>query len=75
MASRMDGHLLMSGPHIDKKSKAPMSVLRRPIGLTGPAIILIAAVIAVGPLFLRGPSCSSDFTFHFVSWIDAERSI
>ncbi|HVU47076.1 MAG TPA: hypothetical protein VHD85_13180 [Terracidiphilus sp.] len=52
-----------------------MRFLPRPTSLTGPAIILIAAVIAVGPLFLRGPSCSADFTFHFVSWIDARHSI
>jgi len=49
--------------------------LPRPANLAGPAIILLAAVIAAGPLFLRGPSCSNDFTFHFVSWIDAEHSM
>jgi len=47
----------------------------RSIGLAGPAIILIAAVLAVGPLLLRGPSCSSDYTFHLVSWIDARQSM
>lgn len=52
-----------------------MSSLPRPIGLTGPAIILVAAVIAVGPLFFRGPSCSNDLTFHFVTWIDAGHSM
>lgn len=52
-----------------------MRFLPRLTGLTGPAIILIAAVIAVGPLFLRGPSCSADFGFHFVTWIDAEHSL
>jgi hypothetical protein len=44
-------------------------------GWAGPAIILIAAVVAVVPLLLRGPSCSSDFAFHYISWIDAERSM
>jgi hypothetical protein len=43
--------------------------------LTGPVIILIAAVIAVGPLLLRGPSCVGNFGFHLVSWIDAEHSM
>jgi len=41
----------------------------------GPVIILLAAIVAVGPLFSRGPSCMSDFDFHFISWIDAERSM
>ena len=36
---------------------------------------MLAAVVAVGPLFLRGPSCRSDFDFHLVSWMDAERSM
>jgi hypothetical protein len=44
-------------------------------GLTGPAIILMAAVIAVGPLIWRGPSCGADSGFHLVSWIDAQHSI
>lgn len=65
----------MRSPEEEKESKVRVSFLPRPIGLTGPAIILIAAVIAVAPLLLRGPSCSSDFTFHFVSWIDAEHSM
>ncbi len=41
----------------------------------GPAIILLAAVIAAGPLFWRGPSCGADSGFHLVSWIDAQQSI
>lgn len=44
-------------------------------GLTGPAIILASAVIAVGPLLWLGPACGSDFGFHFISWIDAEHSL
>jgi len=51
------------------------SFLSRLNALTGPAIILAAAVIAVGPLLWRGPSCGSDFGFHFISWIDAAHSI
>jgi hypothetical protein len=49
--------------------------LSRPKSWTGPAIILAAAAIAVGPLFWRGPSCGGDFGFHFASWIDAEHSM
>ena len=56
-----------------KESKAPKRF--SPRSLVGPAIIVIAALIAVGPLFLRGPSCSADFTFHFVTWIDARQSM
>jgi hypothetical protein len=35
----------------------------------------LAAVIAVSPLLVRGPSCNGDFGFHFISWIDAEHSM
>jgi hypothetical protein len=39
--------------------------------LTGHAVILLAAVVAVAPLLLRGPSCGHDFDFHLGSWLDA----
>ena len=39
--------------------------------LAGPAVILVAAITAVGPLIVRGPSCGGDFFFHFYSWHDA----
>lgn len=52
-----------------------MSFGFRPRSLVGPVIIVMAAVIAVGPLLLRGPSCSGDLVFHFVSWINAKHSI
>jgi hypothetical protein len=42
--------------------------------LAGPAIILLAAAVAIGPLVERGPSCGEDFRFHFVSWLDAQNS-
>ena len=38
-------------------------------------MILAAAAIAVWPLVTAGPSCGSDFSFHFVSWIEARRSL
>jgi hypothetical protein len=43
--------------------------------LLGPAIVLIAAMAAVWPLLVTGPSCNGDFYFHFVSWADAQRSM
>ena len=43
-------------------------------GFTGPILILAAAGIAVWPLLIKGASCGPDFSFHFVSWIDAQRS-
>ena len=65
----------MSRPRREKESKRAESSAPRPIVWAGPAIIMIAAVIAVGPLLLRGPSCSGDFGFHYISWIDAEHSM
>ncbi len=47
----------------------------RPTTLVCTAIILLAACIAAGPLFVQGPACGSDFAFHFISWIDAEHSM
>jgi len=34
-------------------------------------LIQLAALIAVAPLALGGPSCGRDFSFHLQSWIDA----
>jgi hypothetical protein len=39
--------------------------------LVGPAVVLIAAAIAVTPQLLQGNSCGHDFDFHLVSWFDA----
>ncbi|MGA1982425.1 MAG: hypothetical protein ABSG84_08125 [Acidobacteriaceae bacterium] len=41
----------------------------------GPAIIFVAAVIAIGPLLWLGPARGTDFGFHLVSWIDAKQSL
>ncbi len=40
----------------------------------GPAVILVAAMVAVAPLLVRGDSCGHDFDFHLVSWFDALNS-
>jgi hypothetical protein len=37
---------------------------------TGPAIILVAATVAVTPQLIRGNSCGHDFDVHLVSWLD-----
>ena len=42
--------------------------------LAGPAVILLAAAVAVAPLLLQGPSCGHDFDFHLVSWFDCLNS-
>jgi hypothetical protein len=65
----------MSRPSGEKKSKAAESFFLRPMVWRGPAIILLAAVCALGPLLSRGPSCIGDFGFHFISWIDAKHSM
>jgi hypothetical protein len=41
---------------------------------TGPALILLAAAVAVAPQLLRGNSCGHDFDFHLVCWLDAQSS-
>jgi hypothetical protein len=40
----------------------------------GPAVILIAALVATTPQFISGNSCGHDFDFHLVSWLDAQAS-
>lgn len=36
----------------------------------GPAIVLLAAFIAIVPQLIRGNSCGHDFDVHLVSWLD-----
>jgi hypothetical protein len=54
------------------KRGEPYRPLRR---FAGPLVVLAAAAIAVWPLATAGPSCGSDFSFHLVSWIEAQRSL
>jgi hypothetical protein len=42
--------------------------------LTGPAVILLAAAVALWPQLMHGPSCGHDFDFHLVSWFDCLNS-
>ena len=55
--------------------KTVLDFSKRLSGLAGPAIIVLASVVAVAPLLFIGPSCRSDFGFHLVSWMDAGRSL
>jgi hypothetical protein len=41
----------------------------------GPSIIVLAAIVAIWPQMITGPTCNGDFYFHFVSWSDAQRSM
>jgi hypothetical protein len=36
----------------------------------GPLLIVLAALVAVAPQFVRGSSCGHDFDAHLVSWLD-----
>jgi hypothetical protein len=55
--------------------KSPLSLIRpRWIRCAGPAVILLAAAVAVAPQLLRGPSCGHDFDFHLASWFDCLNS-
>ncbi|HEX8712129.1 MAG TPA: 6-pyruvoyl-tetrahydropterin synthase-related protein [Terracidiphilus sp.] len=47
---------------------------RRATRLLGPAILFLAAFIAITPELIRGPSSGHDFNFHFFSWLDAQQS-
>ena len=42
--------------------------------LIGPAVILLAAAVAVAPQLLHGPSCGHDFDFHLASWFECAQS-
>ena len=42
--------------------------------LVGPAVILVAAVVALAPQLVRGNSCGHDFDFHLLSWLDVQQN-
>lgn len=43
--------------------------------MAGPAIILLAAAVAIVPLVVRGPSCGPDLIFHLASWFEEQHSM
>lgn len=47
---------------------------RKATRFLGPAILLLAAFVAITPELIRGPSSGHDFNFHFFSWLDAQQS-
>ena len=65
----------MSRPRSGKKRTMEKSFLARLKRWRGPAIILMAAIFAMTPLFIDGPSWNGDFNFHLVNWIDAQYSM
>jgi len=48
----------------------PVPRIWGPGSVPGPAIILLAAAIAIVPQLIRGNSCGHDFNVHLVSWLD-----
>jgi hypothetical protein len=42
--------------------------------LIGPAVILVAALVALAPQLVRGNSCGHDFDFHLLSWLDVQQN-
>ena len=42
--------------------------------IIGPAVILLAAAVAVVPQLVHGSSCGHDFDFHLASWFDCAAS-
>jgi hypothetical protein len=62
------------------KSRVPQVSILRPGNpsrwsrIAGPAVILLAAAVAVVPQVVYGPSCGHDFDFHLASWFDCAAS-
>jgi hypothetical protein len=61
----------MTGQSGDGPGGEQASMLRR---FAGPAVIVLAALVATAPQLVRGNSCGHDFDFHLVSWLDAAQS-
>jgi hypothetical protein len=42
--------------------------------LAAPALVLLAATVAVAPIYLHGAATGDDFEFHLISWLNAQNS-
>ena len=58
----------------DFQRRVPQVSLLRPGRLLSPALILLAAAVAVAPQLIRGPSCGHDLNFHLATWLDCLNS-
>lgn len=65
----------MSRPRSGKKRTTEKSFLARLKRWRGPAIILLAAIFVMVPLFTNGSSWNGDLNFHLVNWMDAQYSM
>ena len=81
LSKRGPSHLRSSEPgNPENESTAPQVPSLEPGNprpsrkLLGPALILLAALIAIAPQFIRGNSCGHDFDVHLVSWLDAHNA-
>ncbi len=73
-AGRVEGSAVAFSPAGTRTSRfagrVPQVSILRPGNLRGPALILLAAFVAVVPQLVRGNSCGHDFDVHLVSWLD-----
>ena len=57
-----------------RKLEPATKLVRRILFRDGILLIPLAALIAVSPLIVHGPSCGHDFEFHLVSWLETHRA-
>jgi hypothetical protein len=53
-----------------KMQKYPMPAVQ-PRSLRHLPVLCLAALVAILPMLVRGPSCGHDFDFHILSWLEA----
>jgi hypothetical protein len=56
---------------IESRQPTPAHVSIGSSRFAGPAVVLLAAALAVAPQLAHGNSCGHDFDIHLVSWFDA----
>jgi hypothetical protein len=52
-----------------------LSFFRQPSRFIGPAVLALAAAVALAPLLKFGAACGSDLIFHLASWMEARNSM